>query len=220
MADKQYFSPERDLLKVIEAGAAAKSSLFKLKRQGVSFFAPGALAGRISFFKAYFKKGMKISALNLNGLNKALLVILIILGVYVVGDMTIAYLGINRRLAEVFSFSKLTATLSDNENVKLKAAAYYLDKAAKRNLFTLTAKILTPDNSSNVSAGSPIALRAAALKLVGISWSDSPDAIIEDSNMKKTFFVKSQDAINEFKVEEILRDKIILSYQNERFELK
>ena len=58
------------------------------------------------------------------------------------------------------------------------------------------------------------------LKLVGISWSNDPDAIIEDTKDTKTFFVKTGQKIGEVKVQAIFKDKVVLSYQGEETELK
>ena len=61
---------------------------------------------------------------------------------------------------------------------------------------------------------------AQNFKLVGISWSNDPDAMIEDTKAKKTFFVKRGQMVGEFKVQAISRDKVILSYGQEEIELK
>ena len=55
-----------------------------------------------------------------------------------------------------------------------------------------------------------------SLKLVGISWSDNPDAIIEDTKDTKTFFVKIGQKIGDVKVQAIFKDKVVLSYQGKR----
>ena len=57
-------------------------------------------------------------------------------------------------------------------------------------------------------------------KLVGISWSDDPDAMIEDTKVKKTFFVKIGNIMDKVKVQAILKDKVVLEYRGEKIELK
>ena len=57
-------------------------------------------------------------------------------------------------------------------------------------------------------------------KLVGISWSNDPDAIIEDEKAKKTYFVKTGDKINKISIEAIYRDRVILHYLTEEVELR
>ena len=58
------------------------------------------------------------------------------------------------------------------------------------------------------------------LKLVGIAWSDSPDAMIEDTKVSRTFFVKRGDMISDVQVEEIYKDKVVLRYRSQTVELK
>ena len=58
------------------------------------------------------------------------------------------------------------------------------------------------------------------MKLVGIAWSDNPDAMIEDTKVKKTYFVKQGDIINGVRIERIFRDKVVLTYKGEKIELK
>ena len=58
------------------------------------------------------------------------------------------------------------------------------------------------------------------LKLVGISWSNNPDAMVEDTKALKTFFIKRGDMIGKFRVEAIFKDKIILSFEGEEVELR
>jgi type II secretory pathway component PulC len=59
------------------------------------------------------------------------------------------------------------------------------------------------------------------LKLVGISWSNDPDVMIEDTQNHRTLFLKKGRLINnEIKVEAIFKDKVVLSYQGEEIELR
>jgi type II secretory pathway component PulC len=58
------------------------------------------------------------------------------------------------------------------------------------------------------------------LKLVGISWSNDPDAMIEDTKTTRTFFVKRGQMISEVKVKDIARDKVVLTYDGEDIDLR
>lgn len=48
------------------------------------------------------------------------------------------------------------------------------------------------------------------LKLVGILWTDEPQAIIEDSNSEKTYMVYKGDTIDKYTVTEITQTQVIL----------
>jgi type II secretory pathway component PulC len=59
------------------------------------------------------------------------------------------------------------------------------------------------------------------LRLVGISWSDDPDIMIEDTKTQRTLFLKKGKLIdNEIKVQAVFKDKVILSYNGEEIELR
>jgi len=57
------------------------------------------------------------------------------------------------------------------------------------------------------------------LKLVGISWGTDPQVIIEDTKDNKTYFLKTGDTISKFKIETILKDKVILEAEGQKMEL-
>jgi type II secretory pathway component PulC len=57
--------------------------------------------------------------------------------------------------------------------------------------------------------------------LVGIAWSNDPEAMIEDGKNKRTFFVKrGQTLDDEVKVVTIFKDKVILTFKGKEFELR
>lgn len=53
------------------------------------------------------------------------------------------------------------------------------------------------------------------LKVVGIMWSDAPQVIIEDTKENRTFLLNSGDTIRGAQVKEILKDRVVLSYDNQ-----
>jgi hypothetical protein len=55
---------------------------------------------------------------------------------------------------------------------------------------------------------------------VGISWSDDPDVMIEDTKTQRTFFLKKGQMIDDIKLEAVFKDKVILNYLGEEIELK
>jgi type II secretory pathway component PulC len=44
--------------------------------------------------------------------------------------------------------------------------------------------------------------------------------MIEDKKASNTYFLKTGDTINKMKIEEILKDRVILNYAGQRIELK
>ena len=57
------------------------------------------------------------------------------------------------------------------------------------------------------------------LRLVGISWGKDPQVIIEDTKDNKTYFLKAGDPISKFKIDTILKDKVILDADGQKMEL-
>jgi len=65
----------------------------------------------------------------------------------------------------------------------------------------------------------PIQDIRANLNLLGIVTGDNNQAIIEDKNLKKTFFLYKGDNLGELKVYEIKNNAVILDYKGEKIEL-
>ncbi|MFC1593920.1 hypothetical protein ACFL38_01170 [Candidatus Omnitrophota bacterium] len=58
-----------------------------------------------------------------------------------------------------------------------------------------------------------------SIKLVGIMLDEVPQVIIEDTKEKKTYFLSEGETLNQFRVEEILEGKVVLSFEGEEIEL-
>ena len=59
------------------------------------------------------------------------------------------------------------------------------------------------------------------LKLVGISWGQSPKAMIRSKKEQNTYFLRQEQiiGITGIEVKTIFKDKVIISYQGEEKEL-
>jgi hypothetical protein len=110
---------------------------------------------------------------------------------------------------------------SFKESSLLRAASYYLEKVRQRDIFKIgAAGRPAADERASREALSKIVELSQKLKLVGISWSDDPDAMIEDTKALRTFFIKRGQMIGDLKVQAIFKDKVILSYGTEEVELR
>ena len=106
-----------------------------------------------------------------------------------------------------------------------KAVSYYLERVRDRDIFRMgSVRIMgTGDDGTQTVmkvTSSKVMEATQNLKLVGISWSSSPDAIIEDTKTTKTFFVKTGQMMGDVKVQAIFKDKVVLSYSGEEMELR
>jgi hypothetical protein len=95
-------------------------------------------------------------------------------------------------------------------NVKLEDV---LTQARKHNIFTLLP-------SKDAAMQGPGIGGPAELKLVGVLWSDHPQAMIENTKEQKTYFVSTGDKIGVVTVKSILQNKVILTKDSEEWELR
>ncbi len=231
MADGGQLTPEKQLLKLIEQSKDEQSPSLnvkiqgaKLDRAGKSFLSLGALRGalfgRFSFLKRSTAKKITASRqrFDLKRFNILLAVVAFCLLVYVAGDTVASALSLQK--SPNFNFQKETSMAAESTPASsLKDSAYYLQKVSSRDIFKeggLAAKKETKKEA--VSQDNPI---KNSLSLVGISWSQNPDVIIEDKTKQKTFFVKRGQMVGDsVKVEAIFKDHVILSYDGQEFELR
>jgi hypothetical protein len=91
---------------------------------------------------------------------------------------------------------------------------------AKPIFATAAAEPQAQSASSTASPSAQVNALAARLSLVGIVDGDPPQAIIEDSQTKKTFFVtKGQGVIEGAVLQDVQDTRVILLYQGEPIEL-
>ncbi|MBN3040985.1 MAG: hypothetical protein JW867_07640 [Candidatus Omnitrophica bacterium] len=228
MTEEKKSTPESELLKFIEDKQVQPRIKARATAQkGKSFVSLGGAKGRASFFKASFKNfSIKKIAFNVKILNFLLLIILALLAVLMVYDILSSILGMKGEVAGAFEVDKRPQDFQLFQDLgELENKSHYLEKARKRDIFKIVSKAslvsVDPGSEKGPDIGpKPIVLKMQNLKLVGISWSNDPDAMIEDTQMKKTFFLKRGDLFNELKVEAIFKNKVILSYLGEEAELK
>jgi hypothetical protein len=225
MAQDRSLTPEKQLLKIIETskgnalGVAARSS----RRHGMSWLNLGAWLGRISFFKVRLEKlssGFSLEQLDVKTANRILGFLVLLLSLYFMGSLIMSLVNLSKlpRLETNPQAAKVDINIPEPQGLK-KAASYYLDKVRERDIFTMGLKKLAAKQPEQGPSAKIIEI-TSTLKLVGISWSNDPDAMIEDTKSLKTYFVKRGDMVGETKVQAIFRDKVVLSLENEEFELK
>lgn len=217
-------TPEKELLRLIEdnkkEGPARKIESRAIKHFGLSLISPGAWIGRVSFFKERLRvlagEG-RLHLFDIKVINNFLF--LCILGLCAYFAFTLSFSLINLKKMPNLELRPYNALQQAGAKEALglkRAVSYYLDKVMKRDLFKMG-----KDPELAAKGPSEKAVEATRhLKLVGISWSENPDAMIEDSKAMRTFFVKRGQMIGDIKVEAIFKDKVILNYAGEDVELK
>ncbi|MFH1678181.1 MAG: hypothetical protein ABH914_00970 [Candidatus Omnitrophota bacterium] len=224
MAEKRPITPERELLRLIE-DPDAKGNIPKTKatRQFAGLFSLAALKSRFSFFKANFKGGFslqKFTDLEFRGINRLLEFCIFILLFYLAGNFITSVVNLNKKSSFELEIKKNPVSSEIPEVSFLNAASYYLEKTKSRDIFKMGLSDVVQAEQVEDLAAVEIVQAAQKLKIVGISWSQDPDVIIEDTQLGKAYFLKKGKMINDFKVKSIFKDKVILEYKGKEFELK
>lgn len=225
MVQKRSITPEKQLLRLIEESKPTSNIQAQaIKHHSLSLFSYGAWLGRVSFFKEVFKKwfqGIKPHQLDIKLVNKILGLFIFVLAVYFISNLFNSLINLKKTPYLEFKPQEGASLASVQEPSFLKkAASYYFEKVRERDIFKMGAKKPTTVGGPPRSPSSRIIEATQHLKLVGISWSNDPDAMIEDSKALRTFFIKRGQMIGEVKVQAIFKDKVILSYAGEEIELR
>lgn len=229
MGQEKPLTPERQLLNLIEGGAAGHGSLKaeEIKHRGLSLLSAQAWLGRISFLRRESVKwfqGGGLRRFEIKDINKVLSFFAVILLVYFMVNLYILAVNFGKMPGLNIKIKQPQKTIpSIQAPTVLRALTYYLEKIRARDIFIM-GKVSQPEAETGVPKPSPsrVAEVTQSLRLAGISWSTDPDAMLEDTKAQKTYFVKKGqilDTIN-VKVEAIFKDKVILSFEGAEIELK
>ncbi len=225
MAQDRPATPEKQLLKLIEdpqAKSAPRIEAQAIKYHSQSFLSAGAWMGRFSFLKEKARGWMSVGSGHIDAvqsINIFLLVAIAGLAVYFVSSVSAA-LARQRSLKPVtVTVQQATAAAASATALsRLQDATYYLERISNRNIFKIGASKRAQEG--NPEAVSKIEELTKGLRLVGISWSEDPDAMVEDTKLNRTFFVKKGQMVGELLVKEITKDKVLMSYQGEEAEIR
>ncbi|MFH1460788.1 MAG: hypothetical protein ABIG64_10550 [Candidatus Omnitrophota bacterium] len=225
MANKN-FSPEKRLLQIIESQEKTDDSNLSPINEAKKIVSPSFLKAKFSFLLSRLKnipgKSTKLK-LELETINNVLQV-LIVAGVIILGiSVTLSFNKLNKGIIIKDNELEANAEINLSEIVSLlKPVEYYLEKIKKRDLFSLetAAEVKKGRFKDAEEPGSWLAERVKDLNLVGISWSQDPDAIIEDKKFEQTYFVKKGYMIDEIEVYEVLEDRVVLRARGDKIELK
>lgn len=231
MATERAITPEKQLLRLIETNKGKNSAAVQaqaLRRRGMGIVSLGAWLGRFSFSKDWFRRRIESfrgQPLDIKSVNRILLLCAAVFTLYFLASTTTALIRLSTPPDLEAPASENGSSINLMERVFLKkAVSYYLEKIGERDIFRMgAARKMTGADGTQAEmkvTSSRILDATETLKLVGISWSNDPDAIIEDTKDTKTFFVKTGQKIGDVKVQAIFKDKVVLSYQGEETELK
>lgn len=159
---------------------------------------------------------------DIRHLNALLIVCIVIVAVILAMNVMESAVLLHKDTASLTALGDLSGKTFAPLVSSLKDENYYLEQAKKRDIFALGTHTQSAENVT-VTRG-PSAMIVEATKdfhLVGISWSDDPDAMIEDVKNQATFFLKKGQMVdNNVVVKDIQKDKVILSFKGEDVEIQ
>ncbi len=201
-------TPEEKLLRIIESPPEAVRGMMRTRRMPDLKF-------DLKLLKE--KYGEKLKAfLNL----KAASVVLVFLS-----GIATMYLGLDfwlglPRLTNVVRLEMLAKKMEVGDMTlgQLDPLSMYLQEITQRNIFSLP-ETIEQAGAKNVEPKVALKSLIDGLKVVGIIWSDAPQAIVEDSKDGKTHLLNRGSKIKDARVKDILKDRVILSYDSQEVEL-
>lgn len=219
-------TPERQLLKLIEEPkAGVYNQKAAIKYRSLKLFSVAVLKGRFYFFREKIKRIIaewRQFRFDFKVFNHMLEFSIALLIIYVVSSFLLSVIHLKKMAKSEIKIEKVAKQPLELKLVSfLKAPSYYLAKARNRDIFRM-GKIKTEDTGVVIPEplSSEIIELTKNLTIVGISWSGDPDILIEDTEEKRTYFLKRGQMIKGLKVEAIFKDRVILSYQGEEIELR
>ena len=214
-------TPEEQLLNLIEDGDGPSSlSLKRKKSSPFSFVSLGAFSALLARLKITIKDWLVqlkggIDEPNLKVWNKALAVAAVILFVYLSADFSLRRLDIKQFIKKASAAKG--RSFQQNVSTEVRPFLYYLEMVQRRDIFS-PVKLRSVENPEDETKKALVTL-VKDLRLVGISWGKDPQVIIEDTKDNKTYFLKAGDPISKFKIDTILKDKVILDADGQKMEL-
>ena len=209
MANKENITPEEKLLKIIEnpASAEKRKSLPDIKRTAsaltdwIKKLLPGA-------------EGREAFRVDMRTVNKALAVICICVTLYAVIRLVAEGSDFSRKFNKIAAGGNIPAVKEKTPSETVVKTEEMVAESKKRNIFTLEPTKEKPIERVDLSGG------AVELKLVGILWSDTPQAMIEDTKDQKTYLVSKGDKIGNVSVKDILVNKVVLTKDQQEWDLR
>ena len=207
--EKDNITPEEKLLKIIESPDVQKRRIpVSAKIRSLSALPLKDWLNNFHLDKDSFKR------FNLKLVNKIIAIVCILITIV----WFFNFLSTSIKLSKRFKQVAIDQTISTQEEQARQKIDVNVEEATtqakRRNMFTLL------PSKEEAQAAVNIGLTLGNLKLVGILWSDNPQAMIENTKEQKTYFVSSGDKIGDVEVRKIFRDKVMVGKDAEEWELR
>jgi type II secretory pathway component PulC len=211
MAD-QGMTPEEKLLRIIESPGEAPRNL---PRARMDIHASGLfLKTWLAHSRGRFKK-----TITLKAVNQAIVALCVLTSLYLIFDF---WMGMpNSSMIQRLEKAAKKANVGNISIEALNPLSLYLNEATQHNIFSL-AEPAAPEVPvpAQPAVSETLKNMVQTFRVVGIIWSDVPQVIIEDSKEGRTYSLNRGSMLKDVRVKEILRDRVILSYDNQEIELR
>ncbi|MFA6078783.1 MAG: hypothetical protein WC779_03445 [Candidatus Omnitrophota bacterium] len=207
---KDNITPEEKLLKIIENPDVEKRRV----HHGAGKSAAPALASMGSILKSLHIDKDVLKYIDLKMANKIVAVLCVFFTIFWIIDFINGDKEFKKRLDKVKKEASVAAAPIELIPIPDVKMAELLAQVKKRNIFTL----LPP--KAEVVKSQEMQQLAVDLKLVGIIWSDNPQAMVEDSKGAKTYLVSTGDTVAGMKIKTIFKDKVIVTNGDQEWQLR
>lgn len=207
--EKEDITPEEKLLKIIESGQAARRKL-----PPAADNAQTAVGVLISWFRNIRISKESFRFFSPEIINRTIIAGCILSTVFYAVVFLKSKVGLRKRFEQA---SGGTADIAQGEKPSVfpePNTTEILNQARIRNIFTFFPSNIREARQED-GAGA-----IDSLKLVGIIWSDKPQAMIENTKEQKTYLLSAGENVGEVKVKKILRDKAVLDVEGKEWELR
>ena len=173
----------------------------------------------INLFKGSSTLGQSPQAFGLKQINTILIVSVILTAVFFAQDFRKQMRSSRREI--LFPMQDQIEAVTEGVLPPMKDVAAYIERVARRNIFQPYEPVVEEVIAEPIPQ-QQIINQVQNLKLVGISWQTSEDSItamIEDRNTSVTHFLTRGDVLGGVRVEKILVDGVVLSFEGETLTL-
>lgn len=146
--------------------------------------------------------------------KKIIAMAFLVSSMYLVVSLVYPWVGLKK-----IKLPKITSPIMREPEIRLekkgiKPYEFYLEGIQGRQIFSIKSgqERQRPISGANVDLIKDISL-------VGIIAGENPQAIVEDKNTHKSYYLNKGQFIGEFQLEDIREGKIILNYHGQRYEL-
>jgi len=208
---KDNITPEERLLKIIESPGIQKAKVYLgAKAKAINL---KTLISRIKNFR--FDKNI-IKKIDLRLANKIAASFCGFITLFLIFDFFRVGANLKSRFEKTLQASKVAIIEEKKVTLTNVDIEEVLAQAKRRNVFTF----LPAPAKAEASLSPNITEIISNLKLVGIIWSNSPQAMIENAKEQRTFLLSQGEQIGQVKIKKIFQDKVVIEVEGQEQELR